>query len=81
MDHRLPHKSRVTAVYDLASLILFGTTAVPIRLKVLLDSLFAQSLDVLDVCQLLRRLGWTEEDFSRGYILKVSATPSLPNPY
>ena len=69
MDHhRLPHKS---PVYDLAALILFGTSAIPIRLKVLLDALFAQSSDA-DVARLLRRLGWTEEDFSRGYMLKVS---------
>lgn len=79
MDHRLPHKSR--AVCDLASLILFGTNAVPIRLKVLLDSLFAQSTDVVDVSQLLRRLGWTEEDFSRGYILKVGSHVSHSIPY
>ena len=70
-DPRLPHHSQASAVADLASLILFGTSAIPIRLKVLLDCLFAHSSEA-EVSQLLRRLGWTEDDFSRGYMLKVS---------
>lgn len=71
LDHPVPHKSRVSSAYDLASLILFGTSAVPVRLKVLLDALFLTFSEV-EVNQLLHKLGWSEADFARGYIQKVS---------
>ncbi|XP_029610767.1 zinc finger protein basonuclin-2 [Salmo trutta] len=57
-------------VFDLASLVLYGATALPIRLKILLDRL----LSVLtrdQVLYILHSLGWTLQDYCRGYILQV----------
>ncbi|XP_022242084.1 zinc finger protein basonuclin-2-like isoform X1 [Limulus polyphemus] len=56
-------------VFDVASLILYGTQAIPIRLKILLDRLFSvlQHDEVLNV---LQGFGWTYEDYVRGYILQ-----------
>uniref|UniRef100_A0A8C7FR26 Zinc finger protein basonuclin-2 n=1 Tax=Oncorhynchus kisutch TaxID=8019 RepID=A0A8C7FR26_ONCKI len=57
-------------VFDLASLVLYGATALPIRLKILLDRL----LSVLtrdQVLYILNSLGWTLQDYCRGYILQV----------
>ena len=58
-------------VFDVASLVLYGTHAVPIRLKILLDRLFSV-LNQEEVAEILKRFGWTLEDYQRGYILKVS---------
>ena len=56
-------------VLDVAALILHGCQALPIRLKILLDRLFS-ALPREDVLQLLHGLGWTYDDYSRGYKLK-----------
>ncbi|CAM1297198.1 Uncharacterised protein g1738 [Pycnogonum litorale] len=56
-------------VFDIASLMLFGTTATPIRLKILLDRLFSV-LQHEEVIQVLNGFGWTYEDYARGYILQ-----------
>ena len=58
-------------VYDVASLVLYGMSAIPVRLKILLDRLFSV-LAQDDVIQILKGYGWTLEDYQRGYILKVS---------
>ena len=58
-------------VFDVASLVLYGTHAVPVRLKILLDRLFSV-LNQEEVAEILKRFGWTLEDYQRGYILKVS---------
>lgn len=58
-------------VFDVASLVLYGTHAIPVRLKILLDRLFSV-LGQDDVIQILKGYGWTLEDYQRGYILKVS---------
>lgn len=63
--------SRIRAAYDLASLILFGTSALPVRLKIVLDALLSIFSDG-ERTQLLQGFGWTLQDFSRGYIHKVS---------
>lgn len=58
-----------TSAYDMASLVLYGSQAVPVRLKILLDRL----LSVLphdDVIRVLHSLGWTYEDYVRGYMLQ-----------
>lgn len=60
-----------TAVFDVASLVLYGSRALPIRLKILLDQLFNQ-LPHAKVTRLLAAFGWTHEDYTRGYILQVS---------
>ena len=57
-------------VYDVASLVLYGMSAIPVRLKILLDRLFSV-LNQDDVIQILKGYGWTLEDYQRGYILKV----------
>lgn len=57
-------------VFDVASLVLYGTHAIPVRLKILLDRLFSV-LGQDDVIQILKGYGWTLEDYQRGYILKV----------
>jgi len=63
----------MSSAYELASLILLGTTALPVRLKILLDALFANFSDS-DKSQVLASSGWTLEDYSRGYILRDPST-------
>lgn len=57
-------------VFDIASLMLYGAQASPIRLKILLDRLFSV-LQHDEVLQILHSFSWTYEDYSRGYILQV----------
>lgn len=57
-------------VFDIASLVLYGCQALPIRLKILLDRLFSV-LQKEEVTQILRGFGWSHEDYVRGYILQV----------
>ena len=57
-------------VFDVASLVLYGTHAIPVRLKILLDRLFSV-LSQEEVAEILKRFGWSLEDYQRGYILKV----------
>lgn len=61
---------QLCTVFDIASLILYGTHATPIRLKILLDRLFSV-LQHKEVLQVLHAFGWTYEDYARGYILQV----------
>ncbi|XP_072373601.1 zinc finger protein basonuclin-2 isoform X3 [Scyliorhinus torazame] len=56
-------------VFDISSLMLYGTQAVPVRLKILLDRLFSV-LKQEEVLQILHGLGWTLRDYVRGYILQ-----------
>lgn len=58
--------------FDIASLMLYGTQAIPIRLKILLDRLFSV-LQHEEVLQVLHGFGWTYEDYARGYILQDAA--------
>ena len=64
-------------VFDIASLMLYGTQATPIRLKILLDRLFSV-LQHEEVLQVLQGFGWTYEDYARGYILQVERLQQLP---
>ena len=57
-------------VFDIASLMLYGAQATPIRLKILLDRLFSV-LQHDEVLQVLHSFGWSYEDYARGYILQV----------
>jgi len=57
-------------VFDVASLMLYGAQATPIRLKILMDRLFSV-LQHDEVLQILLSFGWSYEDYSRGYILQV----------
>ncbi|XP_053742224.1 zinc finger protein basonuclin-1 isoform X2 [Synchiropus splendidus] len=56
-------------VFDICSLMLYGTQAIPIRLKILLDRLFSV-LKQEEVSQILNALDWTLQDYIRGYILQ-----------
>ncbi|XP_067943894.1 zinc finger protein basonuclin-2-like isoform X2 [Watersipora subatra] len=56
-------------VFDIASLILYGCQAIPIRLKMSLDRLFS-ALQHDEVLQILHGFGWSYEDYARGYILQ-----------
>lgn len=58
--------------FDIASLMLFGTHALPVRLKILLDRMLC-TLEHEELVKLLLAFGWTYEDYSRGYILQVCA--------
>lgn len=57
-------------VFDIASLMLYGSQATPVRLKILLDRLFSV-LQHEEVLQVLHGFGWSYEDYARGYILQV----------
>lgn len=61
-----------SVVFDICSLMLYGTQAIPIRLKILLDRLFSV-LKQEEVIQILNALDWTLQDYIRGYVLQVSA--------
>ncbi|KAH7643882.1 hypothetical protein HUG17_6244 [Dermatophagoides farinae] len=58
-------------LFDIASLMLFGTHALPIRLKILLDRLLC-TLEHDELVNLLHAFGWTYDDYSRGYMLQDS---------
>ncbi|CAB4062824.1 Zinc finger protein basonuclin-2,Zinc finger protein basonuclin-1 [Lepeophtheirus salmonis] len=77
---KIPHRITAAAMYplaavspnivfDVASLVLYGTHAIPVRLKILLDRLFSV-LSTDEVSQILKGYGWTMDDYQRGYILK-----------
>ncbi|XP_029430843.1 zinc finger protein basonuclin-1 isoform X2 [Rhinatrema bivittatum] len=52
--------------------MLYGTQAIPIRLKILLDRLFSV-LKQEEVLQILHALDWTLQDYIRGYVLQDAA--------
>ncbi|KAJ8398290.1 hypothetical protein AAFF_G00428600 [Aldrovandia affinis] len=56
-------------VFDICSLMLYGTQAVPVRLKILLDRLFSV-LKQEEVVRILNALDWTLQDYIRGYVLQ-----------
>lgn len=56
-------------VFDICSLMLYGTQAIPIRLKILLDRLFSV-LKQEEVIHILNALDWTLQDYIRGYVLQ-----------
>ncbi|EFB22030.1 hypothetical protein PANDA_015883, partial [Ailuropoda melanoleuca] len=56
-------------VFDISSLMLYGTQAIPVRLKILLDRLFSV-LKQEEVLQILHALDWTLQDYIRGYVLQ-----------
>ncbi|XP_061077217.1 zinc finger protein basonuclin-1-like [Conger conger] len=58
-----------SVVFDICSLMLYGTQAVPVRLKILLDRLFSV-LKQEEVVQILNALDWTLQDYIRGYVLQ-----------
>lgn len=59
-----------SVVFDISSLMLYGTQAIPVRLKILLDRLFSV-LKQDEVLQILHALDWTLQDYIRGYVLQV----------
>ncbi|XP_053320606.1 zinc finger protein basonuclin-1 isoform X2 [Spea bombifrons] len=77
---RIPHFYPTTqveivqssVVFDISSLMLYGTQAIPIRLKILLDRLFSV-LKQEEVLQILHSLDWTLQDYIRGYVLQDAA--------
>ncbi|KAJ7311054.1 hypothetical protein JRQ81_006651 [Phrynocephalus forsythii] len=60
---------QLNVVFDIGSLMLYGTQAIPIRLKILLDRLFSV-LKQEEVLHILHALGWTLQDYIRGYVLQ-----------
>ncbi|KAL7980098.1 hypothetical protein Chor_001366 [Crotalus horridus] len=56
-------------VFDISSLMLYGTQAIPVRLKILLDRLFSV-LKQEEVVHILHALDWTLQDYIRGYVLQ-----------
>jgi hypothetical protein len=57
-------------VFEVASLVLYASHAIPVRIKILMDRLFSV-LGQEEVVQILKGFGWSLEDYQRGYILKV----------
>uniref|UniRef100_A0A672KNZ8 Basonuclin 2 n=1 Tax=Sinocyclocheilus grahami TaxID=75366 RepID=A0A672KNZ8_SINGR len=60
-----------SVVFDISSLILYGTQALPVRMKILLDRLFSV-LTHTQVLNIIHTLGWTLRDYVRGYMLQDS---------
>ncbi|ENN74306.1 hypothetical protein YQE_09277, partial [Dendroctonus ponderosae] len=76
-----PEPVHVNVAFDVASLILYGCQALPIRLKILLDRLFSV-LQKDEVIQVLHGFGWTSDDYARGYILQIiSSTITTDNAF
>ncbi|KAJ8983219.1 hypothetical protein NQ317_014469 [Molorchus minor] len=71
-----PEPVQPNAAFDIASLVLYGCQALPIRLKILLDRLFSV-LKGEQVLQVLHGFGWTSDDYARGYILQQSHGSTL----
>ncbi|XP_049766374.1 uncharacterized protein LOC126095660 [Schistocerca cancellata] len=67
---------QANAAFDIASLVLYGCQALPIRLKILLDRLFSV-LRRDEVLHVLAGFGWTHEDYARGYILQETHGATL----
>ncbi|XP_055043547.2 zinc finger protein basonuclin-2 [Misgurnus anguillicaudatus] len=61
----------IHVVFDISSLILYGTQALPVRMKILLDRLFSV-LTHTQVLNIIHTLGWTLRDYIRGYKLQDS---------
>ncbi|XP_056305535.1 zinc finger protein basonuclin-1 [Danio aesculapii] len=60
-----------SVVFDISSLILYGTHSLPVRMKILLDRLFSV-LTHTQVLNIIHTLGWTLRDYVRGYMLQDS---------
>ncbi|KAF2885721.1 hypothetical protein ILUMI_20494, partial [Ignelater luminosus] len=71
-----PEPVQPNVAFDIASLVLYGCQALPIRLKILLDRLFSV-LQKEQVLQVLHGFGWTPEDYARGYILQEAHGSTL----
>ncbi|KAL1493330.1 hypothetical protein ABEB36_011405 [Hypothenemus hampei] len=71
-----PQPVHVNVTFDVASLVLYGCQALPIRLKILLDRLFSV-LHKEEVIRVLHGFGWTVDDYARGYILQESHSSTL----
>ena len=56
--------------FEVASLVLYGTNALPVRLKILLDRIFC-TLSYEELLHLLNEFGWTHEVYARGFIHEV----------
>lgn len=54
------------SAYEIASLILYGTEALPIRLKILLDKVLSK-LPTNEINLVLHHFGWTIEELQSGY--------------
>ncbi|MGH0157212.1 UNVERIFIED_CONTAM: hypothetical protein FKN15_044020, partial [Acipenser sinensis] len=67
-------------VFDISSLMLYGTQAIPVRLKILLDRLFSV-LKQEEVIQILNALDWTLQDYIRGYVLQNKMARPRPREY
>lgn len=63
-------------VFDISSLILYGTQALPVRMKILLDRLFSV-LTHTHVLNIIHTLGWTLRDYIRGYMIQVHTHTQL----
>ena len=68
------------SVWTTAALVLKGYDAVPVELKILLDRLFATYHDSirLERRHRLAYLGWSEEEYERGYKIVVSPGGRVP---
>lgn len=69
-SHAIIENFQANSAFDIASLILYGTHALPVRLKILLDRVLC-TLDHDELLHLLHGFGWTYDDYSRGYMLQV----------
>ncbi|KAK5639209.1 hypothetical protein RI129_011701 [Pyrocoelia pectoralis] len=72
----VPEPVQPNVAFDIASLVLYGCQALPIRLKILLDRLFSV-LQKDQVLQVLHGFGWTPDDYARGYILQEAHGSTL----
>uniref|UniRef100_A0A5S6QEK7 C2H2-type domain-containing protein n=1 Tax=Trichuris muris TaxID=70415 RepID=A0A5S6QEK7_TRIMR len=58
-----------SAVFDLVFMVLYGSQAIPVQLKILLDRLLSV-VDANTRLSLLDSFGWSVDDYARGYILQ-----------
>ncbi|CAG7727834.1 unnamed protein product, partial [Allacma fusca] len=71
LEKLLTSRDDALSIFDVCSLALYGTQALPIRLKIVIERLLSTlSPDHID--KILRSFGWSPNDLARGYMIQDS---------
>ncbi|XP_035706919.1 probable serine/threonine-protein kinase DDB_G0272282 isoform X3 [Folsomia candida] len=69
LEKLMTSRDDALSIFDVCSLALYGTHALPIRLKIVIERLLA-TLQPDEVDKILRSFGWTPQDLARGYMVQ-----------
>lgn len=70
LEKLLTSRDDALSIFDVCSLALYGTHALPIRIKIVMERLLS-TLQPEEVDKILRSFGWTVGDLARGYMVQV----------